>query len=80
MKSEKQINYELDCKIQHLRNINNNFNLKNLDNLDKAVIALELFEIVMEWGLHTLPLRVLNELDKKLDKVKNNEAGYIYYE
>ena len=80
MKSHKEIDYEINCKIDHLRSINNNFNLKNLDNLDKAVIALELFEIVIEWGLHTLPLRVLNELDKKLSKVKNNQKDYIYYE
>ena len=77
MKSEKEIQAEIDCKISHLISINEKFKLGKLDSLDKAIIALELFEIVHKWGFHTLPLRILHELDSRLTRVINNQSDYV---
>lgn len=79
-RSDKEIQLEIDCKISHLLSINEKFKLNNLDTLDKAIIASELFEIINKWGFHLLPLRVLHELDSRLTRIINNESGYIKYE
>lgn len=80
MKSEKEIQAEIDCKISHILSINEKFKFGKLNSLDKAIIASELFDIVYKWGFHTLPLRVLHELDLRLTRVINNQSEYIKYE
>ncbi len=77
IKNDKDIQAEIDCKISHLLSINEKFKLGKLDSLDKAIIASELFEIVHKWGFHTLPLRILHELDLRLTRVVNNQSDYI---
>jgi hypothetical protein len=79
MKSEKEIQDEIDCKLRHILSINSNFNLKELDVLDHSVVALELYDIIRKWGLHVLPLRVLHELDVRLNRIASN-LEYVNYE
>lgn len=79
MKSEKEIQDEIDCKLKHILSINSNFNLKELDILDHSVVALELYDIIRKWGLHVLPLRVLHELDVRLNRIALN-LEYVNYE
>lgn len=79
MKSEKEIQDEIDCKLRHILSINSNFNLKELDVLDHSVVALELYDIIRKWGLHVLPLRVLHELDVRLNRIALN-LEYVNYE
>jgi hypothetical protein len=79
MKSEKEIQDEIDCKLKHILSINSNFNLKELDVLDHSVVALELYDIIRKWGLHVLPLRVLHELDVRLNRIASN-LEYVNYE
>jgi hypothetical protein len=79
MKSEREIQEEIDCKLRHILSINSNFNLKELDILDHSIIALELYDVVRKWGLHVLPLRVLHELDVRLSRIANNQE-YVNYE
>lgn len=79
MRSEKEIQDEIDCKLKHILSINSNFNLKELDVLDHSVVALELYDIIRKWGLHVLPLRVLHELDVRLNRIASN-LEYVNYE
>ena len=79
MKSEKELQEEIDCKLRHILSINSNFKLKELDILDHSVVALELYDIIRKWGLHVLPLRVLHELDVRLGRIANNQE-YVNYE
>jgi len=79
MKSEREIQEEIDIKLRHILSINTNFNLKELDILDHSIIALELYDVVRKWGLHVLPLRVLHELDVRLSRIANNQE-YVNYE
>jgi hypothetical protein len=79
MKSEKELQQEIDIKLRHILSINSNFNLKELDILDHSVIALELYDVVRKYGLHVLPLRVLHELDVRLSRIANNQE-YVNYE
>ena len=80
MKSEKELEYELDCKVAHIININKNFNLRAGDSLDQAILASSLWDTIKLYGLHCLPLRVLYDLDLKLSKIANNETDYIKIE
>jgi hypothetical protein len=79
MKSEKEIQEEIDIKLLHILSINKSFNLKDLDIMDHSIVALELYDIVRKWGLHMLPLRVLHELDIRLSRIASN-LEYVNYE
>ena len=80
MKSEKELEYELDCKVSHIININKNFNLNAGDSLDQAILASTLWDTIKLYGLHCLPLRVLYDLDLQLSKIANNQTDYIRIE
>jgi hypothetical protein len=80
MKTEKELEYELDCKVQHIININKNFKLRNADSLDNAILASTLWDTIKDYGLHCLPLRVLYDLDLRLSRIANNQTDYIRIE
>jgi hypothetical protein len=80
MKSEKELEHELDCKIQHIVNINKNFNFRSGDSLDNAILASTLWDTIKDYGMHCLPLRVLYDLDLRLSKIANNQTDYIKIE
>lgn len=66
-------NYEqiINIKIQHIRNIKKSIEEENI--YDNALFAITLSEVIRQNGLHTLPLRVLYELDRRLDDIAKNK-------
>lgn len=80
MKSEKELEQELNIKISHIVNINKSFNLKSNDSLDYAVLASTVYDSIKAYGLHCLPLRILYDIDVKLSRIANNKEDWIKIE
>ena len=80
MKSEKELEEELNIKISHIVNINKNFNLRDSDSLTYAILASTICDSIKSYGLHCLPIRVLYDIDLKLSKIANNQVDWIKIE
>ncbi len=80
MKSEKELEEELNIKISHIVNINKNFNLRDSDSLTYAILASTIYDSIKSYGLHCLPIRVLYDIDLKLSKIANNQVDWIKIE
>jgi hypothetical protein len=80
MKSEKELEEELNIKISHIVNINKNFNLKDNDSLTYAVLASTIYDSIKAYGLHCLPIRVLYDIDVRLSRIANNQENWIKIE
>jgi hypothetical protein len=77
MKSERELEQELDMKINHIININKNFNLRDNDSLSYAILASTIYDSLKSYGLHCLPIRVLYDIDIKLSRIANNQEDWI---
>ena len=80
MKSERELEQELDIKINHIININKNFNLNDSDSLVYAILASTVFDCIKSYGLHCLPIRVLYDIDVRLSRIANNQEYWIKIE
>ena len=54
---------EMEIKFAHIKNIRA---LIKSEYEPEIFMALMLYRIVKKWGLHTLPLRILHDLDSSL--------------
>ena len=59
-----ELDKDLEIKYQHIKNIRNL--IKSESEEPEIFMALMLYRIVKKWGLHTLPLRILHDLDCSL--------------
>ena len=80
MKSEKELEEELNIKISHIVNINKNFNLRDNDSLTYAILASTIYDSLKAYGLHCLPIRVLYDIDIRLSRIANNQENWIKIE
>jgi hypothetical protein len=80
MKSEKELEEEVNIKISHIVNINKNFNLRDNDSLTYAILASTIYDSIKAHGLHCLPIRVLYDIDLKLSRIANNQVDWIKIE
>jgi len=80
MKSEKELEEELNIKISHIVNINKNFNLRDNDSLTYAILASTIYDSIKIYGLHCLPIRVLYDIDIRLSRIANNQEEWIKIE
>jgi hypothetical protein len=80
MKSERELEEELNIKISHIVNINKNFNLKDNDSLTYAILASTIYDSLKAYGLHCLPIRVLYDIDIRLSRIANNQEYWIKIE
>ena len=55
---------EMEIKFAHIKNIR--ALIKSESEEPEIFMALMLYRIVKKWGLHTLPLRILHDLDSSL--------------
>jgi hypothetical protein len=72
MKSEKELEEELNIKISHIVNINKNFNLNDNDSSTYAILASTIYDSIKAYGLHCLPIRVLYDIDIRLQDCKQS--------
>lgn len=59
-----ELDKDLEIKYQHIKNIRNL--IKSESEEPEIFMALMLYRIVKKWGLHTLPLRIIHDLDSSL--------------
>jgi hypothetical protein len=62
--NEQEKDKEMETKFEHIKNIRNM--IKSESEEPEIFMALMLYRIVKKWGLHTLPLRILHDLDSSL--------------
>jgi hypothetical protein len=77
MKSEKELEEELNIKISHIVNINKYFNLRDNDSLSYAILASTIYDSIKAYGLHCLPIRVLYDIDIRLSRIAKNQEDWI---
>lgn len=61
---------DLDLKIPHIKNIKKVTSSTDSEE-PEIFLALLLYRIIKKWGLHSLPLRVLHDLDMSLEMEMN---------
>jgi len=78
--TENETKQILDQKINHILSIRESLNLKS----EEAIMFLDLLigRTIREYGLHFLPLRILNEIDKdclkyKIYQEENNNESFV---
>ena len=64
-----EIDRDIDLKIPHIQNIKKVINTGSEE--PEIFMALLLYRIVKKWGLHSLPLRILHDLDMSLELEMN---------
>lgn len=62
--NQQEQDKDLEIKFAHIKNIRNV--IKSESEEPEIFMALMLYRIVKKWGLHTLPLRILHDLDSSL--------------
>lgn len=62
--NQQEQDKDLEIKFAHIKNIRNV--IKSESEEPEIFMALMLYRIVKKWGLHTLPLRILHDLDFSL--------------
>lgn len=60
-----EIDKDIDLKTLHIKNIKKIINTESQE--PEIFMALLLYRIVKKWGLHSLPLRILHDLDSQLE-------------
>lgn len=64
--NNSELDREIDLKTPHIKNIKKV--ISSTDSEEPEIfLALLLYRIVKKWGLHSLPLRVLRDLDSRLE-------------
>ena len=53
----------LDAKILHIKNIKEELHLNDPESPGHSLLAFHLYNVVMKWGLHFLPVRFLYDID-----------------
>lgn len=61
-----EIDKDIDLKTPHIKNIKKV--ISSTDSEEPEIfLALLLYRVVKKWGFHSLPLRILHDLDSRLE-------------
>jgi hypothetical protein len=66
---QQEIDKDIDLKILHIKNIKKVINTGSEE--PEIFMSLLLYKIIKKWGLHSLPLRILHDLDISLEMEMN---------